>query len=76
MTVCVLTAMAAGCSGRAVSASAQAPAPARSTVHSFASPDPTPTATASASVGTPPLPAGTVRQLPDGAFYLLAGRDL
>jgi hypothetical protein len=76
VAVCVLTAMAAGCSGRAVSASAQAPAPAHSTVRSFASPDPTATPTLSAPASTPPLPAGTVRQLPDGAFYLLAGRDL
>ena len=76
LAVCMLTVTAAGCSGRAVSASAQAPAPAHSTVRSFASPDPTSTPTPGASASTPPLPVSTVRQLPDGAFYLLAGRDL
>ncbi|MFI5064453.1 MAG: hypothetical protein ACHP9Z_10810 [Streptosporangiales bacterium] len=76
LAVCVLTVTAAGCSGRAVSASAQTPDPAHSTVRSFASPDPTSTPTPGAAAGPPPLPVSTVRQLPDGAFYLLAGRDL
>ena len=76
LTVCALTALAAGCSGRAVSASAQVPAPAHSTVRTSASLDPARTPAPAASARTPPLPAGTVRQLPDGAFYLLAGRDL
>ena len=76
LAVVMLTAMAAGCSGRALPASAQSPEPARSTVPGFASPDPTSTPTTGASASTPPLPASTARQLPDGAFYLLAGRDL
>ena len=75
LAVVMLTAMAAGCSGRALPASAQSPDPARSTAGGLASPDPPATSTASASASTP-LPASTARQLPDGAFYLLAGRDL
>jgi len=76
LAVCVLTVTAAGCSGRAVSASAQTPDAARSTVRSFASPYPTSTPTPGTPASTPPLPASTARQLPNGAFYLLAGRDL
>jgi hypothetical protein len=75
VAVCVLTAMAAGCSGRASPASALSPVPSSSIVPTFRTPAPSTPAPAGAGSGVP-LPASTARQLPGGTFYLLAGRDL
>lgn len=74
IAVCALTALAAGCSGRASPASAQSPVPSSPIVRTFQTP--VPSASSPAGAGGAPLPAGTTRQLPSGTFYLLAGRDL
>ena len=74
LAVGLLGLLAAGCSGQAMSAITGPSAPASPSVHSFASPDPSTTPGSSAQ--PPPLPSSTVRQLPGGVFYLLAGRDL
>jgi hypothetical protein len=83
LAACLL-ALAAGCTGRAVSASIQSPArsatsatttPAGSTASPSPSASAAPVTVASAKPGRP-LPAGTAARLPAGAYYLLAGPGL
>jgi len=90
LTVCLLTAVTAGCSGNAVPDNAQTPAPAASSRHpttldpaasrgALVSPLPPSSGTASASEAVAagrPLPPATARGLPSGVFYLLAGPTL
>jgi len=91
LTVCLLTAVTAGCAGTAVPDSAQVPVAARSPGHPTAL-DPTasrgalmsplPPATSGAAparetvAAGQPLPTVTARRLPAGVFYLLAGPAL
>jgi hypothetical protein len=74
LTVCLLTAVAVGCSEGVISESAQSPAPSGA-VTTTPDPAPSPAPTVAASVSQP-LPAATVHRLPSGAFYLLAGPTL
>jgi hypothetical protein len=87
LTVCLLTAVTAGCSGTVVPGSAQTPAPVQSSgrattldpTTSRGSPLPPGSSTASASEAVAagrPLPTATARGLPAGVFYLLAGPTL
>jgi len=91
LTVCLLTAVSAGCSRTAAQDSALAPARAASPGQRAASgpatsrggpasvlpPAATGTASASEAVAAGrPLPAATARGLPAGVFYLLAGPTL
>jgi len=77
LALCLLAGAAAGCSSRAVSTSVRSSDPATSPAARSPAPSPSPAPSAVPVVAAEqPLAAATVRHLPPGAFYLLAGTDL